>query len=172
MHALMTLTPFVGSGSVRDHYIILARGQTHLKYTLSFRRSRVMTHTTPRPDTYQKDKEITVPLDSARLLSTKEAPKGPGRHGALRNLPFDPGSLSRCSDRCDISDREACKHSTFSQDTSQPIRRGLTTKDIWHRQDKTGGITVGPSREFVTNTAASDMTRVSRQNGVCLDCAK
>ncbi len=185
MHALMTLTPFVGSGSVRDHHIILARsfdrGRTHLKYTLSLRRSKVTTHTTPRPDMIPEGQRNNGAFRQRSVTVNKGGPRGPGPHGALQNLPFDPGSLSRCSHRWDLSDREACKHATEinipkpfekSQNTSQPIRRGLMTKDIWHRQDQTGGIIVGPLWEFVIKTAASDTTRISRQNGVCLDCAK
>lgn len=141
-----------------------SRSRTHTleihTRTLSLR-SKVTTHTTPRPDTILGQRNNGA--FRQRLVTVNrgdlEAPEGPRRHGALPNLPFDPGSPCRCNHRWDIGDQEAWKHSMeispsrpFEkiQDASQPVRaelRGLTTKDIWRGQQIMGKITW---REFVT----------------------
>lgn len=160
----MTLTSFVGSGSVRDHKIILTWGQTHLKYTLSLRRSKVTTHTTPRPDTILEGQRNNGAFRQRSVTVNKgglEAPEGPGNtelsqifhstQEAWADAATDEISATR---RFGNTQRRSMtlslsKKNRMHLGLSAELRR-LMTKDIWQGQQITCRITVGPSREFVT----------------------
>lgn len=82
MHALMTLTLFVGSGSVRDHKIILARGLTHLKYTLTHFHLGARWRPTPHLDQTILEGQRNNGAFRQRSVTVNkgdlEAPEGPG----------------------------------------------------------------------------------------------